>query len=161
MTRRFGRFLRRNTIALLALFLALGGTTFAATGYPANIIGAKQLKKNAVTTPKIKNGAVTGAKIAKNTITGANVLESSLAKVPSAKTADNATHATNADNATTATTATSLTAAGSYTDIPLNTGWVDDSSASGTYQVEPYAPGFYKDREGYIHLRGAADRTSG
>ncbi|MGB2874981.1 MAG: hypothetical protein WBB76_05825, partial [Gaiellaceae bacterium] len=42
-----------------------------------------------------------------------------------------------------------------------NTGWVDDSSASGTYQVEPYAPGFYKDREGYIHLRGAADRTSG
>ena len=30
MIGRFGRFLRQNTIALLALFIALGGTTFAA-----------------------------------------------------------------------------------------------------------------------------------
>jgi hypothetical protein len=44
MTRGFGRFLRRNTIALLALFLALGGTTYAAsTAFPKNSVGSKQV----------------------------------------------------------------------------------------------------------------------
>jgi hypothetical protein len=98
MLNGFLRFARANTIALIALFIALGGTTFAATGFPRNSIGAKQLKKNAVTNPKIKRNAVTGAKIANNSVTGADVLESSLGRVPSAT---NATHATTADNATT------------------------------------------------------------
>jgi hypothetical protein len=78
MTVRFGRFLRRNTIALLALFIALGGTTYAATALPKNSVGTKQLRKNAVTSAKVKN----------NTLTGADVLESSLGKVPSAASAD-------------------------------------------------------------------------
>jgi hypothetical protein len=101
MTSRFGRFLRRNTIALLALFVALSGTTFAAANVvlPKNSVGAKQLKKNAVTTPKIKKGAVTGAKIKLST----------LGKVPSAASADSATHATSADSATHATSADSAT----------------------------------------------------
>ena len=60
MTRRFGRFLRRNTIALLALFVALSGTTFAA----ANFV----LPKNSVGTAQIKNGAVTKKKINKKTV---------------------------------------------------------------------------------------------
>ena len=58
MARRLLYFMRGNAIALLALFIALGGTTYAATKYPANIIGAKQLKKNAVTGVKIKSNAV-------------------------------------------------------------------------------------------------------
>jgi hypothetical protein len=99
MARGLLRFLRGNTIALLALFVALGGTTYAATALPKNSVGAKQLKKNAVTNPKIRKGAVTGAKVANNSIKGADVLESSLAKVPSATRADNATHATSADAA--------------------------------------------------------------
>ncbi|MGB2875213.1 MAG: hypothetical protein WBB76_07025 [Gaiellaceae bacterium] len=100
---------RRHWIALLALFVALGGTTYAATGYPAGIIGAKQLKKSAVTHPKIKDGAVTGVKIAINTITGANVLESSLGQVPSAVHADSATNASKATTATNAANAVNAT----------------------------------------------------
>lgn len=88
MTRGFLRFLRGNTLALLALFVALGGTTYAATALPKNSVGTKQLKKNAVIAPKIKNGAVTTAKIKNDAVTGAQVLESSLAKVPSASNAD-------------------------------------------------------------------------
>ena len=88
MSRGFLRFLRGNTIALLALFVALGGTTYAATALPKNSVGTKQLKNNAVTAPKIKNGAVTTAKINTNAVTGAKVLESSLAQVPSALNAD-------------------------------------------------------------------------
>lgn len=100
MTRRFTRFLRKNSIALIALFFALSGTTFAATTALApNSVGAKQLKKNAVVTKKIAKNAVTGAKVKNDSLTGADILESSLGKVPSATSADNATHATSADSA--------------------------------------------------------------
>ncbi len=50
-------------ISLVALFVALGGTSYALSSLPANSVGSKQLKKNAVTTKKIKNGGVTAAKI--------------------------------------------------------------------------------------------------
>ena len=60
MARRFTRFLRRNTIALLALFIALSGTTYAAS--------SALLPKNSVGTPQLKNGAVTKKKINKKTL---------------------------------------------------------------------------------------------
>jgi collagen triple helix repeat protein len=50
MTRGFLRFMRRNTIALLALFLALGGTTYAAS---TALIG-----KNTVASPQVVNGSL-------------------------------------------------------------------------------------------------------
>jgi hypothetical protein len=78
-------------VSLIALFVALGGTTYAATSLPRNSVGPKQLKKNAVTSPKIKKGAVTAAKI--NT---------------SGLTVPNALHATSADSATTAANASAL-----------------------------------------------------
>jgi len=53
------RFLRRNTIALLALFIALSGTTYAASTL---------LPRNSVGTAQLKNGAVTKKKINKKTI---------------------------------------------------------------------------------------------
>ena len=103
--RGFARFLRGNTIALLALFVALGGTTYAATALPKNSVGTKQLKKNAVTAVKIKTARVTNTKIGERghrrqgqgrSLTGADILESSLGKVPSAAAADSATNATHA-----------------------------------------------------------------
>jgi hypothetical protein len=45
-------------ISLIALFVALGGTTYAATSLPSNSVG----------TPQLKNGAVTKKKIARKTI---------------------------------------------------------------------------------------------
>ena len=118
--RGFGRFLRRNTIALLALFIALSGTTYAAaTALAPNSVGTVQLKKSAVTAPKIRKSAVTNPKIAANAVTGgkvkndsltgADVLESSLGQVPSAANANHATSANSATNATTATNATNAT----------------------------------------------------
>ncbi len=67
-------------ISMLALMVALGGTSYAAFGVPKNSVGTKQLKSNAVTTSKIANGAVTGAKVNLST----------LGTVPSATTAVNA-----------------------------------------------------------------------
>jgi hypothetical protein len=57
--RGLARFLRGNAIALLALFIALGGTTFAA---------ATTLAPNSVGTTQLKNGAVTKKKIGKKTL---------------------------------------------------------------------------------------------
>jgi hypothetical protein len=42
-------------VAFLALLVALGGTSYAAITLPANSVGTKQLKKNAVTGKKVKN----------------------------------------------------------------------------------------------------------
>jgi hypothetical protein len=106
-----------NVTATLALFIALGGSAYAAVALPANSVGSRQLRNNAVTTSKIKSNAVIGAKVRKNTLTGADIRESTLGQVPSAlaantaTTATNATNATNATHATTSTTATTATTA--------------------------------------------------
>jgi hypothetical protein len=67
-----------TVIALIALFVAIGGTTYA-----AKKIGTKQLKNGAVKTNKLANNAATGKKVA----------EATLSQVPSAKAADTATTA--------------------------------------------------------------------
>jgi hypothetical protein len=85
-------------VALLGLFVALGGTTWAAVSLPAYSVGTQQLKANAVTGGKVKN----------HSLTGADILLSRLGRVPLATrsaTADAATHATSADSATVAGTA--------------------------------------------------------
>jgi hypothetical protein len=80
-------------ISILALFVALGGSAYAATK-----IGTKDIKANAITAGKIKKNAVTTAKIKKEAVTGAKIKESSLGTVPSATNATNAVNATNAAN---------------------------------------------------------------
>jgi len=57
MTKGFLRFLRRNTIALLALFLALGGTTYAAS---TALIG-----NNTVASPQVVNGSLKAKDLSK------------------------------------------------------------------------------------------------
>ncbi len=76
-------------VALVALVIALGGTSFAATKLAKNSVGTKQIKKNAVVTSKIKKNAITTSKIKKDNVTGAKVKESSLGTVPSATNAAN------------------------------------------------------------------------
>ena len=71
-----------DVVATLALFLALGGTAYAAT------VGTSDIQNLAVTTPKIANEAVTNAKIqpgavgagklATGAVNGANVANNSL-----------------------------------------------------------------------------------
>jgi hypothetical protein len=50
-------------VSSLALFVALGGTSLAASG----LIGTSQIKNGAITTSKIHSGAVTASKVAPNT----------------------------------------------------------------------------------------------
>jgi len=49
-----------TVIAMVALFVALAGTGYAATAVPNNSVGTKQLKANAVTSAKVLNGSLLG-----------------------------------------------------------------------------------------------------
>ena len=44
--------------AYLALFVALGGTSYAAVKLPKNSVGTKQIKKNGVRSTDVKNGSL-------------------------------------------------------------------------------------------------------
>ncbi|MHB8660058.1 MAG: hypothetical protein ACYC91_19390 [Solirubrobacteraceae bacterium] len=55
-------FIRHNAIALLALFIALGGTSYAALNLPAGSISTRELHNGAVTNKKLANASVTPAK---------------------------------------------------------------------------------------------------
>lgn len=97
-----------NVVACMALFVALGGVSYAAVKLPRNSVGARQLKNGAVTGAKLKAKAVTGAKLgtgavgtaalANGAVTAAKLDAGSLGKVPSATHADSA--ATAGDAAT-------------------------------------------------------------
>src|SRR5262245_58246327 len=87
---RFRRPSHATVVAYLALFVALGGASYAATQLPKNSVGPKEIRKNAVTTAKVKKEAITAAKVKKGTLTGSQINASTLGTVPSAQTANTA-----------------------------------------------------------------------
>jgi hypothetical protein len=56
-------YLKRHHIGILALFMALGGTSYAATQLSSNSVGTTQIRDGAVTAGKIHNGAITPDKL--------------------------------------------------------------------------------------------------
>ena len=91
---------RKNTngrhgivVAYLALFLAIGGGAFAASGIA---------QKNSVVSRSIKDSAVQSADVRDGALTGTDVNEASLGRVPSATQAESARTADSAQTAGTA-----------------------------------------------------------
>lgn len=69
MPRRLLHHIRINAIGYVALFVAMGGTSYAAIAIPAGSVSTRQLH----------NGAVTGSKLAKNAVSAVNLNSSSIA----------------------------------------------------------------------------------
>jgi hypothetical protein len=90
-----------NIVASVALFMALGGVSYAASTAATNSVRSSSIKNGQVKNADLGANAVTSVKIADGQVKGADVLESSLGRVPSAA---NAAHATNADLAADANT---------------------------------------------------------
>ncbi|MGH2960348.1 MAG: hypothetical protein ACRDKE_12135 [Solirubrobacterales bacterium] len=100
LSRAKSRLTYSNIIATLALFIALGGVSYAAVKLPKNSVTSKTIKKNAVTSEKIKRSAVTSAKIKNSTIVNSDIKDGTiggsklnlgaLGTVPSATTAGTA-----------------------------------------------------------------------
>jgi hypothetical protein len=55
-------------VAVMALLVALGGTSYAAFNLPKNSVGAKQLKKNSVTSAKVKTHSLKAADFKANSL---------------------------------------------------------------------------------------------
>jgi hypothetical protein len=137
-----------NVMATVAVFIALGGSAYAATQLKKSSVGTKQIKNNAVTAAKIKNGAITGSKVQSGSLTGTQINASTLGTVPAA---------TQASSATTATTANALSAPEAIHVVnqpgqPAFEGGSENGNAPGI-NLGP-AASFYKDKEGVVHLEG-------
>lgn len=78
-------------VAVVALFVAMGGV-----GYAAATISSGQIVNNSVRGKDIRNSTILGKDVGKNTLTGSDVAESKLGKVPSSAKADSASTAANA-----------------------------------------------------------------
>jgi hypothetical protein len=86
-----------NVMATIAVFVALGGTSYAvATGsidsreIKNNTVRSKDLRNGDVRGRDIRNGTIRDADIASDQVQGTHVLESSLGTVPSADAANSA-----------------------------------------------------------------------
>jgi hypothetical protein len=67
-----------NTVSLIALFVALGGTSLAAVTLTKNSVGAKQIKKNAVQASEIKRNAVGASEIRSNAVASGDVADNGI-----------------------------------------------------------------------------------
>lgn len=108
-----------GAIALVALFISLGGTTYAVSSLPRDSVGTKQLRNRsvtedelsnravitsklatgAVTNSKIARGAITGSRVAADALGGAQIQEGALGPVPFALDAESAKLAARASTA--------------------------------------------------------------
>jgi len=97
-------------VALVALAFAVSGTSLAqgAATRIGKLISGSSIKKGSIPGNRLTKGGVTADRIKSNSLTGKQINEGTLAKVPSAVSADkaqtagtttNAQRATNADNA--------------------------------------------------------------
>jgi hypothetical protein len=74
---RVGQHLRRNAIAYAALFIALTGTSYAATK-----VTSKDIARDAVKAKHVKDGQLGTAEVADNALTGADIDEATLQNLP-------------------------------------------------------------------------------
>jgi hypothetical protein len=147
-------------VAFIALLAALSGTAVALPGKNTVDSGdikngqvkTKDIRNNAVTTKKVKNNNLRSNDVRNNTLTGNDINEGSLGQVPSANIANSA------NTANTATTANSLAAPEGFHQVgapgepPFLNGCTPATLATPGVEVE--SPGFYKDHEGRVHLKG-------
>jgi hypothetical protein len=68
MVSKLGTHIRGNLVGYAALFIALGGTSYAAIKLPANSVGTKQLRASSITSGKVRNGTLRAQDLAPGTV---------------------------------------------------------------------------------------------
>jgi len=120
-----------TVISLIALFVALGGTSYAVIKLPAKSVGNRELKSNAVTSSKIRPRAISRSDLA-----------------PSARAGTRGPRGPAGPGGTPG----DAVAPEAWKSLPFQGAWRNYGAG--------YAPGAYrKDARGYVYLRGLV--TSG
>jgi len=114
-------------VALIALFVALGGT-----GYAAVKLNGKNIKDNSIPGTKVRNRTLTGRNVKKDSLTGTEVRESSLRMVPSAT---RAVRAARVDQ---------LKTVGSYKRITATDGTSEAAARAAAPQVPMFSVGPFR-----------------
>ena len=78
-----------TSLAAASAVLSLGGAAYVA-GLPADSVGHRQLKDDAVTGANVRNGSLGGKDVRDGSLSGKDVREDSLGTVPSAQSAQSA-----------------------------------------------------------------------
>jgi hypothetical protein len=75
MLRTLSGHVRQQLVGYIALFIALGGVSYAAITLPARSVGSKHLAKNSVTSAKVKNGSLRPADFKRGSLVGSSVAQ--------------------------------------------------------------------------------------
>jgi hypothetical protein len=71
-----------TVVAYVALFAALGGTSYAAAQLPRNSVGTSQIRNSAVTGAKIASGTITSSDVRNGSLTASDFRSGSLPQGP-------------------------------------------------------------------------------
>lgn len=134
-------YVRNHHLGLIAIFIALTGTAYAASKTaPKNSVITKSIRKAAVTKQKLAPNSVDGSKVIDGSLTGADLNVGTLGVVPNASHAAIADNATKADNASKADHATNADSA-KDADHATNSDQLGGQSASAYLKGTDSVPG--------------------
>jgi hypothetical protein len=134
-------------VAIIALVLSLGGTSYAAIVLPAGSVGTKQIKKNAVVSSKVKNESLTTQDVKNESLTTSDVKDGSLTTADiseaSLSTLGRVAIASNSVNvaASSSTRVAVVTLSAPTTGFVLVNGWVDAAYPNARWAVRVWDDG--------------------
>jgi hypothetical protein len=150
-----------NVISMTALFVALGGASYAAITIPKNSVTAKQIKKNAVAGSEIKKNAVGGSEIKANAVGASEIKDNAVGT--SEITTNAVTGDEVADNAVNSgEIAGNAVGTGEIADGSVGTGDITNGSLlSGDFAADQLGPTAYARVNGSGVLIGGVTQRKG